>query len=557
MPLIEIHKLSVSFPQKGKEDFIAVNNISFSLEKGKVLAIVGESGSGKSLTALALMGLLPKEAAIKGNLIFNLHHQSYPLQSLTTSQWQELRRNHIGMIFQEPMSSLNPVMKIGKQLEETLCIHQNISKRKAKQQTLEWLQKVQLPSPGKTYHKYPHQLSGGQKQRMMIAMAMCNHPALLIADEPTTALDVTVQREIIDLMKSLQLQTGTSMIFITHDLALASMIADEVSVMYRGRQTEYGDATSVFTNPQQPYTKALIACKPNTDNKGKPLPTVQDFLEHKKENKLAYSASSVLSNVLLRVNDLDIYFPENSDWLGRTISFYKAVDKVSFELKQGEVLGLVGESGCGKSTLSKSIMGLLPVTAGSIFYKGKDITHLKADERRKLSTSVQMIFQDPYSSLNPRLTIGELLTEPMRVHKIVESKRLKTEALRLLDLVQLPADAFNRYPHQFSGGQRQRIGIARALSVKPELLICDESVSALDVSIQAQILNLLKQLQQELQLSYLFISHDLSVVHYISDRVLVMQTGEIIERGDATQVLLHPQNEYTKKLIEAMPEMKR
>lgn len=550
--IVSVKHLDIRFPAKGRDELIAVNDLSFDLEKGKVLAIVGESGSGKSLTALALMGLLPHSARVTGEITLELLSLS---EKLSANEWQQIRGNKMGMIFQEPMTSLNPVMKIGKQLEETIRIHQKITKKDVREKAISWLEKVHISQPQKTLNKYPHELSGGQKQRVMIAMAMCNHPMLLIADEPTTALDVTVQREVISLMKELQEQTGTAMIFITHDLALASTIADDVLVMYKGKKVEYGTAEHIFHHPEHPYTRALIACKPSEKDKGFYLPVVADVLENN-THKRTFENNLITHETLLQVNELNAWFTEHTDWLGRATAYFKAVNKVSFELKKGEVLGLVGESGCGKSTLSKSLMGLLPAHAGEIIFKGTDIAHYNAAQRRKLSKDIQMIFQDPYASLNPRLSIGELLMEPMKAHGIKNNSGLKKEVLRLLDMVQLPGDAFSRYPHQFSGGQRQRIGIARALSLKPELLICDESVSALDVSVQAQILNLLKELQQELALTYLFISHDLHVVHYISNRVMVMQSGQIIEQGDATQVLRHPNNDYTKRLIAAIPEMK-
>ncbi|HTN44774.1 MAG TPA: ABC transporter ATP-binding protein [Flavipsychrobacter sp.] len=555
--VLTVNHLQICFPQKNEEPFLAVKDLSFTLQKGKVLAIVGESGSGKSLTALAFMGLLPKSAMVNGTVFLQTAAQKYQLgTSLSAKDWQTIRGSEVGMIFQEPMSSLNPVMTVGRQLQETLMAHQPLSNAEAKKRAIAWLRDVKISQPEQSYHKYPHELSGGQKQRVMIAMAMCNSPAVLIADEPTTALDVTVQSEIIKLMKQLQQKENAAMIFITHDLSLASEIADEVLVMYKGAVMEYDHAANIFQSPQNAYTRALIACKPSVEDKGKPLPVVADFMNDIPLGSGKSYPVLATNDVLLNVKDLKIWFGEKTHWWNKEDSYFKAVDNVSFELMRGEVLGLVGESGCGKSTLSKSLMGLLPVREGQILYEGNDISKHTAAQRRKLSTEIQMIFQDPYSSLNPRLTVGELLTEPMKVHQIVLPGDLKKEALRLLDLVQLPTDAFQRYPHQFSGGQRQRIGIARALSLRPKLLICDESVSALDVSVQAQILNLLKDLQQELSLSYLFISHDLSVVHYISDRVMVMQSGNIVEQGDATQVLHHPQHIYTQKLIEAMPELK-
>lgn len=545
--IIQATNLKISFG-----DFVAVKGISFAVAEGKTLAIVGESGSGKSLTALSLIGLLPKGAAISGSLQLNTNNQAYNLHAVDNTQWQQLRGKEMGMVFQEPMSSLNPVMKIGRQLAEVILTHQQVDKQIAKQQAIEWLRKVQLPNPEKIYDRYPHQLSGGQKQRVMIAMAMCNKPVLLIADEPTTALDVTVQQEVIALMRNLQQEHQTAMIFITHDLALASQIADEVLVMYQGEVMEYGKAADVLRNPQHAYTKALLACKPNAANKGKRLPIVTDFLNGEMP-AATQQTDAPIGDTILQVNKLRVWFTENKDWLGRPVNYFKAVDDVSFELKRGEVLGLVGESGCGKSTISRSLMGLLPVHEGQILFNGEDLAKLHTKGWTRIRRQIQMVFQDPYASLNPRMTVGDMLTEPMRTHNIVPRSELQKEAQRLLDLVQLPADSMKRYAHQFSGGQRQRIGIARALALRPQLMICDESVSALDVSVQAQILNLLKDLQREFNLTYLFISHDLNVVHYISHRVMVMQAGHIVEAGDATQVLQQPYNDYTKRLIAAMP----
>lgn len=546
-PIIQASNLKISFG-----DFVAVKGISFAVSEGKTLAIVGESGSGKSLTALSLMGLLPKGAAISGSMQLNTNNKAYNLHAVDNAQWQQLRGKEMGMVFQEPMSSLNPVMKIGKQLAEVILTHQQVNKQTAKQQAIEWLRKVQLPNPEKLYERYPHQLSGGQKQRVMIAMAMCNKPVLLIADEPTTALDVTVQQDVIALMRNLQQEHQTAMIFITHDLALASQIADEVLVMYQGEVMEYGKAADVLRNPQHAYTKALLACKPNAANKGKRLPIVSDFLNGEMP-AATQQTEAPIGDTILQVNKLRVWFTENKDLLGRPVDYFKAVDDVSFELKRGEVLGLVGESGCGKSTISRSLMGLLPVHEGQIIFNNEDLARLHTKDWTRIRRQIQMVFQDPYASLNPRMTVGDMLIEPMRTHNIVPRSELQKETQRLLDLVQLPADSMKRYAHQFSGGQRQRIGIARALALRPQLMICDESVSALDVSVQAQILNLLKDLQREFNLTYLFISHDLNVVHYISHRVMVMQAGHIVEAGDATQVLQQPHNDYTKRLIAAMP----
>lgn len=496
------------------------------------------------------MGLLPAGANWNGELQLTdkLIHKN-----TGADVWGDLRGNVAGMIFQEPMSSLNPVMQVGRQIAESIVLHQQLSAKQAKKIAIEWMQQVQLPEPQKMYDRYPHQLSGGQKQRVMIAMAMCNNPALLIADEPTTALDVTVQKEVLALMSELQQRHGTAMIFITHDLALAAQIADTILVMHKGKAIEQGNAYAVLNNPQQPYTKALLACRPSAEHKGTRLSVVADYLGNAKPSETSGHTDTVTTDEILKVNNLKVWFETGSNWLGKTTGYFKAVDDVSFNVNKGEVLGLVGESGCGKSTISKSLMGLLPLHDGQVLFKQKDLAQLNAKGWRVIRKDIQLIFQDPYASLNPRMSVGEMLMEPLAIHYVVPRSQRRKEALRLLDLVQLPADSMKRYPHQFSGGQRQRLGIARALAVQPELIICDESVSALDVSVQAQILNLLKDLQAEFNLTYLFISHDLNVVHYISDRVMVMQTGKIVETGEASQVLKTPVHDYTKKLISAMP----
>lgn len=560
MSVLEVAHLQISFA--GTPAFIAVKDLSFALNAGETLAIVGESGSGKSLTALALMGLLPKTATLRGDAQLNDGDQKRILQELNGTTWQDVRGRSVSMVFQEPMSALNPVMQIGKQLSEAIRTHQRVSYERAKQIAIEWLAKVQLPNPPEIYTRFPHQLSGGQKQRVMIAMAMCHHPQVLIADEPTTALDATVQQEVILLMQQLQQEHQTSMIFITHDLSLAARIANQVLVMYKGQVMEYGAAEAVLKHPQHPYTQALLACRPSANRKSERLPIVSDFWqpEHEvltpepelKNISPAKVESEPSQEVILKADNVRIWFPQKRNWLGNAVDYFKAVDDVSFELFKGETLGLVGESGCGKSTLSRGIMGLVPIHEGQIHFDGKDLANATKSEWLAARRKMQMIFQDPFSSLNPRLTVGEIVSEPMRVHGISSGNNLKQETLRILDLVQLPASAYDRYPHQFSGGQRQRIGIARALGLRPEVLICDESVSALDVSIQAQILNLLKDLQQELSLTYLFISHDLSVVYYLCDRIMVMQKGKIVETGSADAVLKHPTNPYTQRLVAAV-----
>lgn len=550
-PVITVRDLRISFGKK--ERFDAVKNISFTIGQGRTLALVGESGSGKSLTALALTGLLPKEAVTTGTLL--LQNTTTPLSELSAAEWQDVRGRQIGMVFQEPMSALNPVMKAGRQLAEAIRAHSGIGSAEAHARAVEWLARVQLPEPEKLYHRFPHQLSGGQKQRVMIAMAMCHHPTLLIADEPTTALDVTVQQEVMLLMRRLQQEYRTSMMFITHDLALAATVADEVLVLYKGECVEYGPAQDVLQRPQHPYTRALVACRPAAQEKGKRLPVVADFLDKDAAPAVSRQVPPPGDEVLLEVDKLRVWFATQHNWLGKATQYFKAVEDVSFQLRKGEVLGLVGESGCGKSTLSKTLMGILPAKEGQIRYRGKDLVRFNSKDWKNLRREIQMIFQDPFASLNPRMTVGDTIREPLLRHHIVPASGTGKEVQRLLDLVQLPADAMKRYPHQFSGGQRQRIGIARALALRPQLLLCDESVSALDVSVQAQILNLLKDLQAEFGLSYLFISHDLSVVHYISDRVLVMEKGKIVEAGDADAVLKHPQHSYTQKLVHAIPEL--
>lgn len=543
--LLDVKKLSVSFA-----GFTAVEDITFSLERGKTLAIAGESGSGKSLTALSIIGLLPKEARRGGEIIFYSEENPVVLSSFNETNWQEWRGNRIGMVFQEPMSALNPVMPVGDQIAEVLRRHKGWENEKARTASVEWLKKVQVPDAERSYGKYPHQLSGGQKQRVMIAIAMCCEPAILLADEPTTALDATIQLEILALMKKLQEESGTAMIFITHDLGVAKHIADELLIMYRGKMVEQGSAAVILQQPRHPYTQALLACRPSVDAKGKRLVTIADFGKEEPGQQVAIATAS--EEIILKVQDAAVWFPEQVNWLGIAKDHFKAVNGVSFELNKGEVLGLVGESGCGKSTLGRTLLGLEPLHSGEIFFNGNDISHFSEAEWRHVRKDIQLVFQDPYASLNPRMTIGHALMEPLRFRMNLSKKEAKNKALQLLELVKLSADSFDRYPHQFSGGQRQRINLARALSLQPKLLICDESVSALDISIQAEILNLLSDLKRELNLSMLFISHDLSVVHYISDRVLVMKEGKLVESGTADDVLLHPKDTYTQRLVDAV-----
>lgn len=554
--VISVDKLSVSF-ETDHQKLTVVKAISFDINENEIVGIVGESGSGKSITSLALMGLLPHNALVEGELLF----EQVSLNNKSNQEWRTIRGNQIAMIFQEPMSSLNPSLTCGFQVKEMILQHQNCADKVAKQQVLELFEQVKLPRVESIYHQYPHQLSGGQKQRVMIAMAIANQPKLLIADEPTTALDVTVQQTIIDLLKELQAKNGMSILFISHDLTLISEIAQRVLVMKNGEIVEQGLVEDVFKNPQHPYTKALINSKPTLNQRLKILPTVQNFLNNdftaetitlenrKKKHDLLYTQAP-----LLVVSNLKKYFKVDKGWFQQD-QIVKAVDAVSLEIFEGETVGLVGESGCGKTTLGRTILNLEKPTAGAIFYKGRDITNLNNTDWKVLRKEIQIIFQDPFASLNPRITIGNAILEPMKVHKIHRSNQeRKAAVVALLEKVGLDASHFNRYPHEFSGGQRQRIGIARAIALQPKLIICDESVSALDVSVQAQVLNLLNHLKEEFQFTYLFISHDLAVVKYMADQMVVMHQGKIVEKGEADSIYEHPKNEYTKKLINAIPK---
>ncbi len=557
-PMLSVSDLEISFLKEGKYIPI-VSDVSFEVHKNEILGIVGESGSGKSISTLAIMGLLPKNISkiSKGEIIYDGKN----ITNLSEKAWQNIRGNKISMVFQEPMSSLNPSLKCGFQVEEILRQHKDISAKAAKSEVLSLFDQVKLPDPETIYNKYPHQISGGQKQRVMIAMAIACKPDLLIADEPTTALDVTVQKEIIALLKEIQVSTGMSIIFISHDLSLISEIADRVVVMYRGNIVEQGLVEDIFKNPKAVYTQALIKARPSLDVRLKRLPTISDFMNdkvdteivtenHRLENhKILYE-----SEPLLEVKNLEKEYFSSAGIFGRRTGF-KAVDGVSFKLYEGETLGLVGESGCGKSTLGNAILQLDKATAGTIFYRGKDITNLKGSELKKLRKEIQIIFQDPYSSLNPRIPVGKAIMEPMEVHKLYGNHEgRKQKALELLERVGLSAEFFNRYPHEFSGGQRQRIGIARTIAVQPKLIVCDESVSALDISVQAQVLNLLNELKENFGFTYIFISHDLAVVKYMSDQVIVMNHGQIEEMADADELYRNPQKPYTKKLIDAIPK---
>ncbi|MCD2258175.1 ABC transporter ATP-binding protein [Psychroserpens luteolus] len=556
--LLDIKDLSISFFSEGTENEI-IHNISYHLHTNEVLGIVGESGSGKSVSSLAILGLLPKNISkiTKGSIQFN----AQDLTLLNQKQFQNIRGKEIAMIFQEPMSSLNPSMTCGEQVCEIVLRHTKLSKSEAKTETLSLFEKVRLPLPERIYKAYPHEISGGQKQRVMIAMAISCKPKILIADEPTTALDVTVQKEIILLLKQLQQEEQMSIIFISHDLSLVSEIADRIVVMYKGDIVEQGNVSHIFKSPEQLYTRALINSRPSMDSRLKQLPTIDDFINGTANSEIITSEERALQHKriynehpLLEVKNLEKEFISKSGWFSKPESF-KAVNNVSFKLYKGETLGLVGESGCGKSTLSNAILQLDKATAGSIHYKGEDITKLSKSAIRKLRKDIQIIFQDPYASLNPRLTVGKAIMEPMKVHGIGSNdKDRKANVLELLLKVGLDDTYFNRYPHEFSGGQRQRIGIARAIALKPQLIICDESVSALDISVQAQVLNLLNELKDNYSFTYIFISHDLAVVKYMSDQLIVMNKGEIEELDDADEIYSNPKKEYTKKLIHAIPK---
>ncbi|MEP6675497.1 MAG: ABC transporter ATP-binding protein [Ferruginibacter sp.] len=568
LPLLQINDLSISFSAEGNISN-AVRNISFSIQPGELVAIVGESGSGKSITALSLLKLLPEQASVTGSLLFSKNGKdSIDIAALKGNAVNQIRGNDIAMIFQEPMTSLNPVLTCGSQVEEAIRLHQKISSSEAREQTIALFEKVKLPDPEGMLKRFPHQLSGGQKQRVMIAMAMSCNPALLIADEPTTALDVTVQQTILELIKSLQQQNNMGVIFITHDLAVVAEIADRIIVMYKGEIAEQGNAKEILKNPQHNYTKALLACRPAAHTKGQRLPVVSDFLiqpltpKGEKEisnreqgipNRESGAADSA-SAIVLKVEHLNVHFPVKKKLFGKVQQAFRAVDDVSFEVTNGEIVGLVGESGCGKTTLGRTILQLIQPTSGKIILNGKDIAHAAPSALRNIRKDLQIVFQDPYGSLNPRMTIGNAILEPLKVHAIAgNNSQRKEKVMDLLDKVSLNKDHFNRYPHQFSGGQRQRICIARALALNPSFLIFDESVSALDVSVQAQVLNLIMDLKTAFDFTSIFISHDLSVVRYISDRIMVMRKGKIVEEGLADQIYHHPKNEYTRQLIDAIP----
>ncbi len=556
-PLLSVQELTVSFGKKKKSTEV-LHNISFAVQENEILGIVGESGSGKSVTSLSIMGLLPKKTAhCSGSILFD----GKDLLKIKEKEFREIRGKEIAMIFQEPMSALNPSLKCGKQVSEILQLHLKMNFSEAKKETISLFEKVKLPRPQEIYNSYPHQISGGQMQRVMIAMAIACKPKLLIADEPTTALDVTVQKEIISLLKSIQQETKMAMLFISHDLNLVSEIADRVMVMYKGDVVENATTFEIFKIPKAEYTKALLDARPALDVRLAILPTIASIADKSfvsKEIKPAERAKRhkhiYTQEPILEISNLSKYYFSNMGFFSEK-KVVKAVDEVSFSVFEGETLGLVGESGCGKSTLGKTILQLEKATSGSIKYRGQELTNLGKTEIRNLRKEIQIIFQDPYSSLNPRLLIGQALMEPMEVHNLGKSKKERQQkAITLLERVGLNESYFYRYPHELSGGQRQRVGIARTIAVEPKLVICDESVSALDISVQAQVLNVLNELKNDFGFTYIFISHDLAVVKYMSDQLLVMNKGKIEELGDADEIYANPQTEYTKKLVGAIPK---
>ena len=576
--LLEVKNLSIEFIQPDKTSRV-IHSISFNVNAGETVAVVGESGSGKSVTSLSIMRLLQEPPAhISGEIFLNTDNNSKDLLRLSDKDMCSVRGKDIAMIFQEPMSSLNPVLTCGFQLVEALQVHnKNMRSEEAKLRTLELFERVKLPDPERAFRSYPHQLSGGQIQRVMIAMAISCHPKLLIADEPTTALDVTVQKSILELLEDLQREFGMSILFITHDLGVVREMADRVIVMYKGRIVEENSAENIFNAPLHPYTKGLLACKPKLNERPERLRMVSDYMELSvdenkeisfSEKNTAQLTQKLVSSVeteqrlmqltsqkpLFEVRNLCIDYPSKKNFWGSPTAYTHAVNNVSFDIYPGETLGLVGESGCGKTSLGRSLIHLTPVTSGSVKYNGEELTTASAERWRSLRRDIQIVFQDPFASLNPRITIGNAILEPLEVHKILTNyKERKEKVIQLLETVGLLPEHFNRYPHEFSGGQRQRICIARALALNPKFIIFDESVSALDVSVQAQVLNLLVDLRKQFNFTSIFISHDLSVVKFISDRIMVMQRGKIVETQAADALYANPIELYTQQLIEAIP----
>ena len=551
--LLSIRDLRVHFRLDKHTEFEALKGISYDIPMRRTVALVGESGSGKSVSALATMGLLPRENA-KIDPASRILFAGRDLTRASPAELRQIRGREISMIFQEPMSSLNPVFTVGDQIAEVLRLHKGLSRRQAWARAVELLNEVGIPEPAQRAKSYPFQMSGGQQQRVMIAMAIACEPKLLIADEPTTALDVTIQKQITELVGQLQQRHGLSILWITHDLAVVGDIADRVIVMRHGEVRETGEVGELFAHPKDAYTRALIQCRPSLDRRPRRLPVIADYLDGDPPAPAAEVSRGIAGDeeILLQVRDLSKHFVSRDGLFGKRV--LKAVNKVSFDLPRGKTVGLVGESGSGKSTVGLTIMRLHPADGGQVLFQGTDLLALSAREQNAYKRRIQIVFQNPYASLNPRFVVGDILTEPMRLHGIGGNDRERENlAAALLDRVGLPALTLRKYPHEFSGGQRQRIAIARALTLKPDILICDESVSALDVSVQAQVLNLLQDLQEEYNMSYLFISHDLAVVKYLSDRVLVMNAGEVVEAAGPDEIYRQPQHLYTQRLLAAIP----
>jgi len=557
--ILSIKDLTISFNYQG-EIFKAVNNVSLSIKPGQTLGIVGESGSGKSLTAKSILNLLPGNATIeKGEVhIFNKNNQAVNMLSATKMELENIRGDTAAMIFQEPMTSLNPVFKCGNQVLENIRKHRRTDLKTAKRRIHELFQEVKLPHPERIYNSFPHELSGGQRQRVMIAMALSCQPKLLIADEPTTALDVTVQKSILKLLRSLQEKYRMSLVFISHDLGVIAEIADEVAVMYQGEIVENGKLAQIIHNPKKDYTRGLIACRPSIHEKPHRLPTLDQFIDQsessQKQNKLQHEIHETKQEVLFSIQNLNKSFTLKTNFFGKATETFNALININFQIFKGETLGLVGESGSGKTTLGRILLNLLPFENGAVSYQQLNIKKLSRKELLRFRQKVQIIFQDPYSSLNPKMSIGQIIEEPLKYHKILTNKKeRRAEVMRLLNNVKLDESYFNRYPHELSGGQRQRIAIARVLSLNPEFIICDEAVSALDVSIQAEILNLLQELKERYQLTYIFISHDFSVVRFMADRIAVLKEGQLVELSEADQLFRSARSPYTVSLLESVP----